>query len=73
LIAFHQMVDARRKFTNRASKVIMLQNNRNSRLQENLFIYKQSLIRNPGFREKMEDTRVLPGRPSRTTGWETLR
>jgi len=27
---------------------------------------------NPGFCEKMEITRVPPGRPSRTTGWEPL-
>jgi len=27
---------------------------------------------NPGFCEKLEVTRVPPGRPSRTTGWELL-
>jgi len=50
----------------------MLRYDRNTRLQENLFIQKQSPIRkleivNPGFCEKMEVTRVPPGRPSRTT------
>jgi len=44
LFAFHQLVDAWRKFANSASEVIMLRNNRNSRLQDNLFIEKQSLI-----------------------------
>jgi len=33
-----QLVDAWRKFVNNASKVITLRYNRNSRLQENLFI-----------------------------------
>jgi len=39
---FHQLVDAWHKFANSASKVIMLRNNRNRKLQENLFIQKQS-------------------------------
>jgi len=38
LFTFHQLVDAWRNFANSASKVIMLRNNTNSRLQENLFI-----------------------------------
>jgi len=38
-----QLVDAWRKFANSMSKVIMLQNNRNSRLQENLFRNKARL------------------------------
>jgi len=38
LFTIHQLVDAWRKFANRALKVIMLRNNRNSKLQEDLFI-----------------------------------
>ena len=44
LFTFHQLVDAWRKFANSASKVIMLRYNRNSRLQENLFIYKARYV-----------------------------
>ena len=78
-----QLVDAWSKFAHSASKVIMLRHNRNSRQQENLFIYKQSPKRKlesceSRFCEKMEVTRVPLGRPSRTTsgvcttGWEPL-
>ena len=45
LFTFHQSVDAWRKLANRTSKVIILRYNRNSRLQENLFILKQSPMR----------------------------
>jgi len=38
LLTFHELVDAWRRFANSASKVIMLRHNRNSRLQEDLFI-----------------------------------
>jgi len=45
LFIFNKLVDMWRKFANSASKLIMLRNNRNSRLQENLFIQKQSPTR----------------------------
>ena len=45
LFTFHQLVDGWRKFVNSASKVIMLRYNKNSGVQENLFIWKQSPIR----------------------------
>jgi len=45
VFAFHQLVNAWRKFANSTLKVIMLRNNRNGRLQENLFICKQNPIR----------------------------
>ena len=74
-----------RKFAYSASNVIMLRNNRNSRLQEQVFIYCRNKARyvnkkaaNLGFCEKMEITRVPPGRHSRinsgtrTTVWERL-
>ena len=38
LFTFHQLFDVWRKFANSALKVMMLRNNRNSRLQENVFI-----------------------------------
>jgi len=38
LFTFHQLVDAWHKFPNRVSKVIMLRYDKNSRLQENLFV-----------------------------------
>ena len=78
LFTFHQLVDAWRHFANSASKVIMLPNNRNSRLQEPLFIQKQSPRRKletceSRFCKIMEVTRVPPGRPSRTQGlWEEV-
>jgi len=74
LFTFRQLVDAWRKFVNRASKVKMLRNNRNSRLQENLCILKQSptckldCYLHSRFCEKMGVTRVPPGILSRTTG-----
>jgi len=39
LLVDQLLVDAWHKFANSASEVIMLWHNRNSRLQENLFIY----------------------------------
>jgi len=67
LFTFNQLVDAWRKLSNRASKVIMLRNNRNSRLEKNLFIKKQSPKRKlesceSRFLWKMEVTRVPPER-----------
>jgi len=63
------LVDAWHKFANSASEVIMLWHNRNSKLQENLFIYKQSPIR------KLEscESKFLwrNGSYSRTT-WKTF-
>jgi len=38
LFTIHQLVDVWHKFANSALKVMMLRNNRNSKLQENLFI-----------------------------------
>jgi len=78
-----QLVDAWRKFVNNASKVIMLRCNKNSRALENVFIRNKARYVNwkavdSGFCEKMEVTRVPPGRPScitsgtHTTGWEPL-
>jgi len=79
LFTFHQLVDAWRKFADSALKLIMLRNNRNSRLQENLFIWKQNPMRKLGSSESRflwknvsYSPRVPPGRPSRTTGWEFL-
>jgi len=69
LFIFQLLLDAGHKFANSASQVIMLRNNRNSRLQENLFIQKQSPIR------KLEsyESRFLRknGSYSRTT-WKTF-
>jgi len=42
LFTFHQLVDMWDKFANSSSKIIMLRYNKNSRLQENLCIEKQS-------------------------------
>ena len=64
-----ELVDAWRKFVNNASKVIMLRNNRNIRLQEIVFVWKQNPIR------KLEscESRFLwkNGSYSRTT-WRTF-
>jgi len=40
--SFQQLVDAWRKFANSASQVRMLRHNRNTRLQEKLFIWNKA-------------------------------
>jgi len=69
LFTSHQSVYAWRKLANSASKVIILRYSRNSRLQENLFIQKQSPIR----KLESSETRFLckSGSYSRTT-WKTF-
>ena len=78
------MVDAWRKFANSSSKVIMLRYIRNSRLQENFFIWKQNPIRklescesrflwkNASYSRTTWQTFAYTTSGTRTTGLEVL-